>query len=300
MGEAKRRQKNQLGMDSDVKGLVVSNPIEIQGTSLFAKSSNLDVQELRAALLYWDKLVWPSSRMVYFSSGPDEQFLEDAGVLSRPSYSFNGDVAQGMAKTQIMAFQELDSREPGKWSLAQGQNSFLLLDGQLVNGKSAEVELVRAIPVPNKDVPLADILEFKAKRHDELMHLRSEIDGLFAQIGAADDPKAKLEENVRKVDVACADVLRLGKEWHFPMRLTNFKPTYEVRPLVTLIGGIGGFGAAQSVGLPVTGAILAGMGAAATATAPAVKWSFDGFEWRGLRPRLGPYRYVYHFHNEVF
>lgn len=173
--------------------------MEINGTSLHAKSGNLDLQELRASLLYWDELVWPTSRAIHFSSGPDEQFLETQGILKRPSYTFNGDIAQGMAMTQIMAFQELDRREPGKWSLAQGANSFLLRDGPLIDGNLAMVELVRAIPVPNQDVPLAEILEFKNRRHDELIQLRSEIDNLFFEVDKAENAHEKLLENVKKL-----------------------------------------------------------------------------------------------------
>ena len=94
MGEAKRRKQSdpnfgRVPRQAVNRGLVVSPPIEIQDNSLFAKSWNLDPQELRFALLFWDRLVWPSSRTVHFPSGPDELFLEDAGILSRPKYTFN-------------------------------------------------------------------------------------------------------------------------------------------------------------------------------------------------------------------
>lgn len=311
VGEAKRRREAEAktlgdqgvesaeGANYPRKGLVVSVPMEISGTQLRARGQ-LDTQELRAALLYWDELVWPSSHMIYFASGPDEQFLEQQGILTRPTYSFNGDAAQGMAMTQIMAFKELDAREPGKWALAQGENSFLLRDGPMVNGNSAMIELVKAIPVPNLDVPLAEVLEFKTRRHDELLQLRSEIDSLFNDVNTAENTRDKLAENVQRVDVACADVIRLGGEWQFPMRLTNFKPTYEFRPFATIAGALGPFVGAQGLGLPASQAALAGLVGASTATAPALKLSFDGFQWVGLRPRLGPYRYVYHFHDELF
>ena len=72
MGEAKRRKQNDLNFgrvprDAINRGLVVSPPIEIQGSNLFVKSSSLDPQELRFALLFWDRLVWPSSRNIYLA-----------------------------------------------------------------------------------------------------------------------------------------------------------------------------------------------------------------------------------------
>ena len=113
------------------RGLIVSCPMEIHGESVSVKNTGLDPQELRVALLFWDELVWPSSRGIYIASGPDEQFLEQAGVLTRPSFTFYGDVSHGMAMTQIAAFRDYDRKEPGKWALAQGENSFLLKRGAL-------------------------------------------------------------------------------------------------------------------------------------------------------------------------
>ena len=134
--------------------------------------NSVESQELRFALLFWDRLVWPSSRAIHFSSGPDETFLESAGILTRPEYTFNGDGAQGIARGQIQAYQELERSEPGVWALAQGENSLLLKDGLADEGKGTLVELHRAIPVPKQDVPLAEILEFRQRRRDELVLLR--------------------------------------------------------------------------------------------------------------------------------
>jgi Family of unknown function (DUF6236) len=273
--------------------------MEIQDTRLHAKSTNLDPQELRFALFFWDQLVWPSSRAIYFASDPDERFLEDAGILTRPSYTFNGDMAQGMAMTQISAFRDYDQREPEKWALAQGENSFLLKYGDLEEGKGGLIELHRAVPIPDKDVPLNEILEFKQKRHDVLQLLRTEIDTFFTVLEAADDKSVALNKCLGKIDAACADAIRVGKEWQFPIRLSNLKTSFELRPFVTLESGMAAFAAGQTFGLPATTSLLAGLGGAAAATAPALKLSGD-FGWRGLRPTQGPYRYVSRYHSELF
>ncbi|WP_028222193.1 DUF6236 family protein, partial [Paraburkholderia oxyphila] len=180
MGEAKRRKATdpsygKVPKDTHKRGLVVSPPIVIEGGRLFAKSSNLDPLELRFALLFWDRLVWPSSRVIHFASNQDEQFLEAAGILNRPDYTIWGDGATGIAQGQVTAFNDFDSREPGMWALAQGENSFVWKDGFLEDGAGALVELHRAIPIPCHDVPLAEILEFKEKRRDELLLLRAQL-----------------------------------------------------------------------------------------------------------------------------
>lgn len=86
MGEAKQRMRSdpaygRVPKDSRRRGLIVSAPIEIEGNRLYAKSSTLDPQELRFALLFWDQLVWPSSRAIHFASGADELFLESPTAL---------------------------------------------------------------------------------------------------------------------------------------------------------------------------------------------------------------------------
>lgn len=118
MGEAKRRKQSEANFGhvpkaANSRGLVVSPPLEIEGSSLQIKSTSLDPQELRFALLFWDRLVWPSSRAIHIVSGPDESFLESASILTRPDYTVNGDVAQGMAFGQIQAYMDLEKSEPG-------------------------------------------------------------------------------------------------------------------------------------------------------------------------------------------
>lgn len=301
MGEARRRAMSHGSFakpKSHSWGLVVSAPMDIQGSSIRVRGQ-LDPQELRSSVLLWDRLVWPSSRMIHIPSGPDEQFLEGAGILTRPEYTFHGDVAQGMARTQVQAFADLDAREPGVWSLAQGENSLLLRDQQLLPNSGMLLELHHAIPVPDKEVPLAEALEFKHRRRDELQCLRTELECLVASINQADDKEAELQKKIAEIDAACADVLRISREWQQPVRLTSFKASVELRPFVTALGGVSAYGLSSANGLTTSTAFLAGIGGALAATAPALKLSAD-FGWRGLKRRLGPYRYIYQFHKELF
>jgi Family of unknown function (DUF6236) len=276
------------------RGLVVSSPMEIQGSNLFVRSPQLDPQELRLSLLFWDRLAWPFSRSVYLPAGPDEQFLETEGVLVRPEFTFEGGAAQGIAMTQIAAFKQFDQNEPGMWALAQGENSLLLKNGDLEVDKGAFIELYRAVPVPDRNVPLNDILEFKQKRRDELLLLRNEIDNIFFELNSANNGAAELANHVTRIDSACAAAIRVSKEWQFPVRLSNLKTSFDWRPFVTVAGAFAGYQAAGAMSLPMTTSILAG----AAATASALKIAGD-FGWRGLRPRQGPYRYVSQFHNEL-
>ena len=256
------------------------------------KSGNLDPQEVRFSLLFWDRLVWPTSRAVHFSSSPDETFLERAGILKRPEYTVFGDIAQGLVQSQIQAFLERDQLEPGLWSISQGETSLLLKDGFIQEGNGAFVELHRAIPVPDKDVPLDDILEFRRRRYDELLLLRDKMDNFVAAINVSSDREIDIAKHAAKIDLACADALRIGKEWRLPMRLSNVKMSIDLRPFNTVAAAMVAWQAGKDFGMPLSSAIIAGASAS-------IKFGAD-FGMQRVRPRQGPYRYVSRFHQEVF
>lgn len=298
MGESKRRKATDLnyGKIPKVKpkrGLIVSPPIEIDGTSLHAKSSNLDPQELRFGLLFWDELVWPSSRAVYFASGPDEQFLEDAKILTRPDYTYNGDAAQGILRGQIQAFQDRELAEPGSWALSQGENSLLHKGGLIQEEEGALLELHRAIPVPARDVPLAEILEFRTRRADELLLLRTHLDSFIAEIQRAEDKPATLEKLIKEVDEACSDLLKVGKEWQFPVYLSNLKASFSLSPTKFLPAVMGGWKLAEPYGLTAASAVATASGVASTIE---VKGDL-GF--RSVKRPVSPYRYAFHAQEEL-
>lgn len=296
VGEAKRRKAAEPNYGQTKRGLIVSPPIEIEGESILIKKSSLDPQELRFSLLFWDKLVWPASRFMYIESSPDEIFLETTGILTRPEFAIGLDVAQSVAAAQVQAFLDLDSKEPGVWSLAQGENSLLLKDAVLQAGNGISVELHRAIPVPDKDVPLNDILEFRRKRHPELTALRSELDSFVSAINLSSNIEGELAAQVAKVDLACADALRIGREWQFPVRLSNIKASLDLRPFTSVAAVVVGWQTGLMYGMPISSAAAS---AAISGVAASFKIGGD-FGVQSLRPRQGPYRYVSQFHKEIF
>ncbi|WP_404368620.1 DUF6236 family protein [Marinobacter sp.] len=298
MGEAKRRKQTdanygRLPQFREKRGLVISPPVEINGSQLYAKSSNIDEMELRFALMYWDKLVWPQSRVIHFSSNPDEEFLEAEGVLQRPEYTFWGDGAQSIAQSQIQAFLDLDKSEPGAWALSQGENSLLLHDNHFERGGGGLVELFRAIPIPSHDVPLAEILEFKHRRKDELHFLRLHIDKLVSELEKSEHSESIIREQVATIDEACSDLLKLGKQWQFPAFVSNLKLSFTL--------------SAQSVGPWAVGGWLLGQqfGLTAASLASAAGGAISSLELKGdigLRsPQApkNPFRYTYLAHEEL-
>src|SRR5436305_3766783 len=114
---------------SSVRGLVISVPLVISGRSLHLKINQLDPQELRFSLLFWDKLDYPMNNGIMLAAGPDAQFLEQAGILTRTMVPMApGDMAEGFRQCHLRAFEALDRKEPGCWSIATGERSISFLD----------------------------------------------------------------------------------------------------------------------------------------------------------------------------
>lgn len=270
----------------------MSPPLVINGNNLFIKSTNIDPQELRFTLLFWDKLVWPSSRNIHIPSGQDETYLESAKVLIRPEYTLNGD-AGGLAAAQIRAYQDLEKGEPGCWALSQGENSFIWKDFVGDEGKGTLIELHRAIPVPKQDVPLAEILEFKERRRDELFLFRHQLEMFVSEIEQAPDKSQAFQQRLAELDQACADLIAVGREWQFPMYLSNIKSSLNFSPTKFFGAAAIGWKVAEPFGLSAATAAAAATGAASLLEIKA------DYGFRAISKLTSPYKYAYQIHMEL-
>lgn len=279
------------------RGLVISCPIEIQpGGSLYMKSATLDPQELRFSLLFWDILDYPQNNFIHISGGPDEEFLQSAGVLQRSQVRFAGGGMGGdiFRDCHVSAFKSLDAAAPGTWSLATGERSISFLDQELEVGRGVFVKLHRAISIPDHDVALHDILEFRDKRSDELMALRTNLEDIYQRIVNAGDGDLSLDSELKKLDQALVAHLKSSQEWGVKLKWVSFEAS------LNLIGGVVGTGMGMAAGLSLTEAAIAGF-AASTASkgGPAITLNL-GSALRGSSTTGTPYRYISQFHDELF
>lgn len=298
MGESKRRKETDPNYgkpkDFDFKGIVLSPPLTIEG-SMVSGGFNLHPDELRFALLFWDKLVWPSSRAVYFGSNEHEVYLEELGVLSRPEYTFNGAMSESILRSQIQAFLDLDKKEPGAWSFAQGVNSLIVKDMAFIEKVGTlSLELNRAIPIPAKDTPLAEILEFKEKRKDQLLILRAHLASIEKEICGSEEPSQALNDKVNEIDRACLELLKVSNEWRFPVVLSDLKVSVNLDPMNILKGAGAGWSLGKELG--DTGAFV---GAAFGGMSSLISAKYDSIAFRSIRRPASPYKYAYHINKEL-
>ncbi|MEX5669303.1 DUF6236 family protein, partial [Pseudomonas neuropathica] len=92
------------------------------------------------------------------------------------------------------------------WALLEGENSLSYQRDVASQPQALSIDLLRSIPIPQEDVPLAEILEFKAKRKDELMSLRAEIERLESKAKLSNDPAEFIQLSKGDIDKACCDL----------------------------------------------------------------------------------------------
>lgn len=151
------------------------------------------------------------------------------------------------------------------------------------------VALYQALPVPHVSSPIHEILEFKHRRHDELLALRAHLDTLYRAVEQSPDPSA-FDEEFRRLDEALADHIKVAREWKTPFVGTNLKITLGLK---TWTAAAASFGGVAKYGLPLSIAALAGLTGGAAA---AVEKSWT---WRGYRPRGGALEYASAYVEEL-
>ncbi len=270
------------------RGLVISCPITISGTSFHLKTTALNPQELRFALLFWDKLDFPTNNLINIGLDQDAQFLASAGILKRTKAQVlgSGDMAQAFAQAHVHAYRTLDEQEPGVWSLGRGENAVSFPDADVEDGRGVLISLYQAIPVPDKDVPFQDILEFRSKRRAELLALRHHLEAIYQGIVAAGDGALALNTKIGALEQAIADHIKASKESKMLFRNMSFDASLNVPAGV--VAGL----AAYSVSLNTVGALLAGL-------ATAISFG-RGVSLKGRNVAPTPFQYVSSYHDNVF
>lgn len=320
MGEAKRRKAVDpyFGMKpKHGRGILLSAPISYDGKAIVAKSSSVDPAELRRAALFWDRLVWPDSQIISLGSNDDEKLLESEGLLTRPRPTRYNDAAgvgnmsalmrftdstnitigieqvKHFAQQHVDEFLDLERGEPGQWTLSQGEGSFVMKNKNFVEGRGQLVTLSRAIPLPDPNYPLHDLLEFKQKRRDEIVALTHELDKFFSQIANANDADFELSRLVRVMDKQCSDMLKAAKESKRKFYLGDLGFSLSLDSIESAVNRITAWeaGGIVATGLPFVGGVLGG-------AVSLVSFS-RGIGARNLVSRESPFRVVSSIHEEL-
>jgi hypothetical protein len=185
------------------RGVVLAPAIRDLGTDVYHRRQE-EYRLLRKSLLYWDRIVWPTvadfadveREMLTTGIKPVPkglQALEDEGiVINLPIINHRLDDSQPYDPLPAWQWHQrvylnLVFDEPHSWAIAASGEEHISPDRKSPQTRVMLCRLVDALPSPALDVPLQEILEFKQRRRDELLSLRSRLDQLYTELIASPD-----------------------------------------------------------------------------------------------------------------
>lgn len=197
---------------------IISAPARVYGNGAeFRSEGGLAIHDLRYFLLYWDKVVIPTTNLVHLAI-PEEEELLSTGVVTRPrvpfSGTFNGELiakAQVLAQTAVARDLIVNDKKTD-WVLHQIGDEFIIPDNETIEKQSIRVELINALPVPFGKVAIPDILEFKERRKDEFNQLHQSIDDLYFEILSSPDPSLKTKSTVSQFNQSIIELDKVATE----------------------------------------------------------------------------------------
>ena len=272
------------------RGVIISPPFDFDGRSLSITGS-VKAEDLRKYLLYWDKIDYPQNNLISTATGPNEQFLIDAGVLRRTQIrlTFSGNIGDGYILAQAQALQINNQREPGLWSMAQTGRRLYLPSQVSHETRALEIELYNALPVPSDEVPLEDILLFKERRNDELFALRDALDKLYLAVIDSPDPARAKSAALNRLEQTLVDLHKVTNESWPSKLLSSLK--VELDPTKAVAGAVLG-----TTVLDITPIIDAAIGV----TASAIKFeSRITRKANALPPELKDFAYLYNIKQDL-
>jgi hypothetical protein len=216
--------------------------------------------------------------------------------MSRPSIVVYGEMASASVNALSQAFIQAEAKEPGIWSIGEGVNSLKIADIRMLPPQGTRIELINAIPLPADTVPLAEILDFKARRRPELLAFRSYLEELTQEINGAADSADALSCKLKELDLACADLFKTTKEWQFPLYLADVKVSMNTDFAKSIEKGTKAWGQLDEIGMNATakmiGATLAGVSSLCTVN--------PDYKFQSIKRPTSPYKYLYLAKRDLF
>lgn len=247
------------------RGVVAAQAIVHRLPRGFQIERSISAEDLRFYVLYWDHVVIPGNNLIYVRV-PEEEELIAAGAISRPRVQFTGRFEGDQVATALLGCQGIVATQLAKeadtdWVVHQFGEDVLSLPGASEEVSALRIAVASVLPVPPGDLPIAEVLEFKQRKHSELRALHDCLDELYFDILKTPDRELgsrKLISNLRgeieslgsgKVDVAA---------W----RKFNLSVEFNVRPKDMILGIAAGAGIAATAGWTVP--LAAAVGAVAS------------------------------------
>ncbi|MCI9864961.1 hypothetical protein RHIZ_03265 [Rhizobium skierniewicense] len=270
-----------------MRGIIVMPRVSVRLPNDLSYSGDVDLNLVRLWVLFWDKIATPTTIMVR-SLGPEFEFLGSRDIHSydRATQLKSTELAARTIEARSMTFKKLEVASPGSWSLGSGVGAW---DGpETEEGRGLRIELVKALPVPEKDVPLEDILEFRERRRDEREAVMNYIDECYLSVTASPDKPLAAHNALEKLSRAAREQLEVTKESSIPHRL------YDLAADFNLVAA--GVAATGSIALGATWPVIVGNSILAGGSVTIKNILATPNPVKGNNA----FRYVARYHDEVF
>lgn len=271
------------------------NPNPEPGTITLHIYRRVDPHELRFAALFWDAIDCPTGMMT--KESPDVDFLVEAGVAYRSHITHRKENSRTFSMELVAAVDPVaamlanDTVSPGLWSVQHNPGNEG--EGLIKRKESAAIvfNLHSTIPIPDQDVPLAELLEFKFRRSSELKALENYLSEVYLKIISSPFPEIAESVEVARLQGAIADHIRVSRESSMLLRLIGFKAKLDVNTATA---------AAAAYTTAATLHLAPGLQAVAAA-AGGVLGSLSRELGTGASSQTAsPFEYVTSVHKEVF
>ncbi|MBA4788254.1 MAG: hypothetical protein H2042_01015 [Rhizobiales bacterium] len=289
MGQAKnriRRDPYSDIKDHSFRGIIMAPPVVPFGEDGFT-SIPIDLQDLRTNLLFFDRIDYPDNNAFSLGTGFEIDFLIKEGIVQRTKQFYkSADATVTVFGNACMdTFKQHEERHPGQWSLDLG-HTYPTNANDISTGRGALLSIYNAIPVPHKDVPLHDILEFRTRRRDELISLRTHLEEIYQKIGNNHDQAISLNTEISKLQISINDYTNSIAETRLSKIMLDMTMNFNVATVITTAAG------SYASGLTLTGAAISAGFAGLSLTIG------DAIRWRKNNP--SPFRYIKRYHQQLF
>lgn len=278
-----------------MRGIIVTNEFEANGSNMKMISSSIDPVKLRQYLLFWDRIDFPCNNALYCGLNEEEEYLEKVGILQRTSLNGfpNGliNMEKLMLDMQMNAFEINNCKENEIWSLAQSNKDIVLPDNKSVRSATLHLDIFNSIPIPHNSVALDKILNFKEKRYAELLEYRYYMDNVYLELLKSPDIDISKSIAIRNMQNKLIELNKVMDESLIRRILGSIKVELDITSLV--FGGTSGFMTGSAIGFPEAGALL---GLASSA----IKVSSDvSLKPKKIPENLKDYAYLYYAQKEL-
>ncbi|WP_421581147.1 DUF6236 family protein [Shinella sp. M31] len=271
-----------------MRGIIVMPGVSVRLPKGVTLGGGADPQLLRAWLLYWDEIVYPEpGSAFYVGLGDDIDYLESLSVFRRHRIDIaHGEVVAATIAARTRTFEQLEQAAPGAWALASGPGAW---DGpEQQDARALQVNMVNALPIPNIDVPLDDILAFRVKRRDQREALMSHINDTYQSVLRAPDRPLAEHDALERLARSAREQLEVVQEAGFSFRLGDIASDFNLA--AAAVAGTGSLSLGASWPAAIGNSLLAG----ASVTIGTV------FGLKNRKSAPTPFQYVVSYHNEIF